>query len=432
LKLTNREKVLLSILAVLLIVFALYKYIINPVIEKYEVSKTIYEKKLNELNEIEKNIIRKEDMQLLIENFKNKVSVLEEALPPVIHQEEIVIYLDKLINENKLKLTTVSFADESTGFKSTNEEPIDSILEEYSKLVASTNINANINKYKNGDQEEEKDQKKYSEFTVNLSISGSYSDIKSFLNEIERNPKKIVISNIAISKDLTKLDYLVGSVNLSFPYFYDNEILRAINWPYNGEYGNDNPFKYKISNVINNVNSNTVSNTNTTNNTVSNNTTSAEPNTPVVEEKTVETYYEQSDFFINLKPNTSDLPTVTIGKSPFRYTSLYRDNDGIENIYIKIKMVDGKYYYKYGNSLQSYPSGDGYDLLEPFNIKDKEVIVEVSSQPRLPSNDTMGSMLTITNDSDLKVSVHVFNDDLVKPRIVIYSESGEYKLYTHN
>ncbi|MGB3368353.1 MAG: hypothetical protein WBA54_12740, partial [Acidaminobacteraceae bacterium] len=192
-RLSKRELSLLVILVIIGAVVLSYIYIYEPIMIEYNFSKEQYEKKSTELGYIQNNIMSKNEMEILILNFKNKVSVLENALPPVIHQERVLMYIDTVFKDNDIRVTSTSFDNGKKSEASdilNGEAPVDDILSEYEKLI--NNSLSNIDKYKDKTFIEDS-KKEYEEFIVNLTFDGTYSNIKNLMSDIESYNKKIIV-----------------------------------------------------------------------------------------------------------------------------------------------------------------------------------------------------------------------------------------------
>lgn len=430
-RLSKREISLVVILFVVAASVVSYLYVYEPIMLDYNNTKGQYDKKITELEHIRNNLMSKNEMQVLILNFKNKVSVLESALPPVIHQEQVVLYLDSVFKKNDIQVTSTSFTngDEDTSLDDDNlEAPIGDILSEYEKLI-NTSF-SNIDKYKDKTFSEDTD-KEYDEFLVNLTFDGTYANIKSLMDDIEQYNKKIIIKNLTMSKEESTFDNIIASMSLSFPYFYDNEVLRAINWPYNGEYGIDDPFAYEPLIKIIEV---TTPNNNTTNitdiiNNINNGSNLVTPD--ITDETQVEAKaYENPDFYMILKPSNSDSPTTTIARYPLSYSMLSAENKAVESTYLNIIQEDDEYKFQYGTMLQSYPSEDTYEVFVPYS--GKTVYLEIKSQVRLPKEDLSTTSLVINNETDLTIEAHIEEDDKSFPRIIIKNNVGSFKMLNHD
>jgi hypothetical protein len=44
---------------------------------------------------------------------------------------------------------------------------------------------------------------------------------------------------------------------------------------------------------------------------------------------------------------------------------------------------------------------------------------------RLPENDQAGTLLSISNDSDLPLSVNIYNEDSTRPRLTVNKVTGK-------
>ncbi|MGB3368933.1 MAG: hypothetical protein WBA54_15655, partial [Acidaminobacteraceae bacterium] len=213
---------------------------------------------------------------------------------------------------------------------------------------------------------------------------------------------------------------------LSFPYFYDNEILKAINWPYDGEYGLEDPFAYKpLVDIIQSTGNNTSTNiTDIINN--SSNLVVAPVVEPVVDAKA----YINPDFYMVLKPSNSDSPTTTMARYPLSYSILTAENSAVESTYLNLKMEDGQYKFQYGTMLQTYPSADTYEVFVPYS--GDTLYLEIKSQVRLPKEDLSTTSLVINNETNLKIEAHIEEDDKSFPRIIIKNNVGSFKSVSHD
>jgi type IV pilus assembly protein PilO len=131
-----------------------------------------------------------------------------------------------------------------------------------------------------------------------------------------------------------------------------------------------------------------------------------------------------SDFAITLRPISSDIPTVLVGKVNDKGAGayVYADNTDFENVEIQILEKDGKLYYRYKTTSDSYPAN--YSDMTLFTPKSTGIIIEVLSTKRTGSEDKSGINLTVINKSNKKVTVSIKNDDTSRSRVKISSTSG--------
>lgn len=436
-RLTSREILLLTILGVVAVVVGGYIYVYEPIMVNYSLAKTEYDQKQSELDAIYSNLMTTDDMELLIVNFKNKVNVLEKSLPPVIHQEEVVLYLDKVLKDNEIKVSSTNFADDEAISTVDDEAPIDDILSQYEKFILNNKTNLEGLKEKTYNEEVVKE---FKEFKVTLSLSGKYSDMKNLMEDIENYEKKIVVKDLNISKNFSYTegyaavnDNVIASMTLIFPYFYDNEVLKAINWPYDGKYGNEEPFTYASrvifssvtgtdnpdSGIITDIVSGSVTgNTNTDRTTADQSTQVAKP-------------YKDPDFYIILRPTLSDASTISMGKYPIAYSVLYNENPGVETAFLNIVREGEQYKFQYGTMLQTYPGEGEYEVFIPYRIENGEIILEVRCQPRLPSDDLSTAILSVNNTTGLPLNIHVYDEDSNFPRFRLENKEGDNSVIYH-
>jgi type IV pilus assembly protein PilO len=132
-----------------------------------------------------------------------------------------------------------------------------------------------------------------------------------------------------------------------------------------------------------------------------------------------------ADFVMTIKPVTSDLPTVVLGRTedPQRNTYVFGDNLGYEAVEFKVKKENGGYYYKYRTEYESYPK-DYENEWVSFQPKGDEIGINIYSNPRNTPSDQNGVSLTLINETDLKLRVYVNNEDKARPRLRIANMSG--------
>lgn len=405
--LSKREKILLVVLVITIVFYLGYNYIYLPNYNKYLTVLDEAENKKLRVLKLNRDLRNKEEIISAINHLKLQAYELDRAIPSYIHQEEVILTLRDIFNYNKINIQSLSFnmnEEEDIPEASSVEE----ILTNYEKLINGQG-NIDLSKYlpqikkeedtKNNNNEEDKGEKEVEFFTVNLSYSGEYANLKNALLQMEQRGQKIIVKNISIS---SSENGIVGNISLAFPYFQDGSI-DNFKWNIFDEYGNDNPFTNSFRSVALEEPNNS-----------SNTTEDTENQIPV-----------KSDFYIILKPKTSDMSTSTIGKSPYRHTAIHSDNPNIENIDLIIKEENGSFLYNYNNSIRGFPKER--DNFESFTPLGKDIIVTVYSQPRNNPKDTSGIILNVTNETERDVIINIINDDENNPRITINRKAGTVK-----
>ena len=412
-KLSNREKIMLYILGIIIVVLGYYKFIytyqIGIINEKTEAKNKIEEKYNTAVDTINKLDMKKSNLKILTAKINN------EAMPfyPTISQEHIILELDKLLKDSGLdgsiKFEPIASAsveevdkksevlkDSSIekivdGYKSIDEDSAkdtESQTESKKEKISTDNNKENTNLTNSNDSNQKtknsKDQNTIQYMKCEVDFQGSYDSLDKLLNTIGKNEKKIIANSIKINEDT--LNSVKGTINLeiySIPKIND-ELEDYLKWGLNNTYGKIVPFD----------------------------TNAATGN--------VKAESDTQDFQGSVKSFTSDLPTVTLGKAndSLRTSYIYGDSNSRENAEMVLTKDNDKYYYKYKTSKGSFPSNYN-DIGMEFIPNGNNILLKISSENRITSDDKSELNLKITNDTDKLLIVEIDGDDTANPRVTI-------------
>ena len=201
---SKKEKNLLLLLGIVIIFWILYKFIYTPQ------QKTIYEleeKKFNYEDELARyNIVlsKEEDLKSQWKDLNIEYEELSQKYYSSIEQPEIIHMLNEIIDNGKLIVPSINFS--TPGLTKIGE------LE--------TGL-----------------------MTISLPYEGSYTDLNMFLTRLRAAPKRLLISQISLSKDTGEI--LKGEIALD-AFAYGNVGGIGDGYFYNNQYVSEhkeNPFK---------------------------------------------------------------------------------------------------------------------------------------------------------------------------------------------
>lgn len=412
-KLSKREKYMLILLALVILITGYYQFIYTPQMNKIKELKAKIEEYEN-VNLITK--IQASPQNKVYKEFKilnSKIDMITSYFFPDIIQEKIIINLNEMINNSQIKVKSMNFTEPSYGLIETREteENKESLLEQYVKIYneisRTINKTEKINKEKSEQNLEKKESldDKIKRMTVSLKFDGSYEKIMSFLNEVESSNRKIIIKNLNIVQ--ADDEFMTGNIILD--YFAIPKITEEdeeyLNWYIENEYGKDNPFEvfegYERSRYF------------------------IEDSQKRSDEKKEKLY----DFSMAVMPFSADVPTVIISN---RYdksidSTIFADNMDIEPVELQILQKSDKYYFKYKTKEERYPQNYD-DLGIQFNPLSDEINLRIVSKIRNGADDNSGVALSLINYSDLRLNVDILNDDLKRPRILIKKKKGDINI----
>ncbi|MFD3156357.1 hypothetical protein ACFIJ5_05780 [Haloimpatiens sp. FM7330] len=402
-KVTKREKILLIILAVLLVGFVYYKLIIkkqNENIKNLTSKKNEYEQKVES---VKNKIASKNRKSLEIKILNSKILDKYDRFFPKLEQERIIVILNEMLENSKLEGNVLSFSENvlekaniKTKSKKSRETHMGKLVEEYNSLENKTkNNNENIGSNKNTIKNNSKDSSinsAVSKMQCTLSFKGTYEEIFDFINKIENFNKEIIINNISIAS--SEENFLSGSILLDFysiPKFKNEDYYK---YDFASPKGKYNPFKISMSN----------------------NKSKVDDSASKTEKNKIE-----YDFLMNVKPLSSDLPTIMIGKAKDieRNTYIFSDKNDIENVAMYFIRKNNKYFYKYKTSKQKYPMN--FKEVE-FKPNGEKINVKIYSTSRNSEIDKAGVNLKIYNKTDLDTDVYIKGDDKNRPRVNVIKE----------
>lgn len=403
-KISKREKFLLGLLVAVFITVVYYQFVFKLQVEKINERKIERDKKLAEFNEAVKTINNLDVTRLNFKVLNSNILDKSKSFYPVLLQEKIILELDKLLQSSGVEgnisfsPVEVSPVEQFIATEVTKEESsLKSIVDEYKGLAngKSTSEDASNNSEENEKAEDSSDITA-EQFKIAISFTSSYEGLKRFLDLVEDYNRNIAITNISITP--TSSSNVSGTMNLEFYSVpkIGNEDMEYLKWTLENTYGKDIPFSDEAASGAYNS---------------------------TVEQLSVDS--DVNDFVIMVRATSSELPTLTMGKAKdsLRETYLYSDKPKIEDVQIHFLEEDGLLYYKYNTSDSFYPKTNT-KLGKEFKSLSNDIVVEISSESRLASNDNSGINLKVVNNTTKTVNIIIKNDDDTNPRVSVLSEGN--------
>lgn len=404
-KLNKREQVGLFTVALVGIGMIYYQFgyvsLANKTNEKLQ-ARTEIEQKYNTATE---TINALEAKKSNAKRLNAKIDDESASLYPTISQEHIVLELDKLLKDNGLQGGMSFEATEVKGIeaikksekdKELGKTSIQKIVDEFNSKygVAKTSSESGATNTGSTTANSTSDAKTSEETTVTqlkviVDFNGSYESVNKFLNAIGNYKRKISIIAMNISeKSLEEVKGSVGMVIYSVPKVND-DLNTYLKWDLNNTYGKFRTFS-----------------------------AGSLAGTGIKSEQA------ENDFLIKVNSSTSVLPTVIIGKSDdsLRSTYAYADGNNVQEAELVVTEKDGKYYYKYKTALDKVPMNYS-DIGNEFVVNKDNIVLNISTEKRVDSNDKSGLKLKITNDTNKLVRVDISGDDEKDPRVSIDGDS---------
>lgn len=120
-RLSSREKLLISILFVFIFVFVMFNYMISPTIQEIEKLETIKQEKQLELDQIKAIIDREKEYTAAYNLYYNQLVGLSKNYYSDLRQEDILVLLNNLNSNENLEIENFAFSDNSSNVASKNQ-----------------------------------------------------------------------------------------------------------------------------------------------------------------------------------------------------------------------------------------------------------------------------------------------------------------------
>lgn len=423
-KISKREQILLGLLGIVFITVLYWQFVFVPQSAKVSEIRAARDKKEKEYDDAMTMINNLQAKRLDIKVLNSKILDKSKGFYPTLLQEKIIVELDKYLVSSgldgnisfspievapveKFVIPEVTKAEsslkgavdqyngkENTQTPEANTGEVTNIKETDNKEQATTENGENA---EGGDKQNSEATKTTTEqLKVAVTFAGSYEGLKAFLDLVEGGSRNIVVTDIAITP--TAVTDISGTMNLEFYAVpkVGNEDMEYLKWTFDNTYGKDSPFSDGSASGAYN--------------------------------STIEQLSENADvrdFAMMLRAPSSELPTLTIGKTKdsLRETYLYSDKNQVEEVEIQFVEENGKLYYKYRTSDSIYPKSETGTGKEFTAVSDK-IVVEISSESRVGNNDKSGIKLKVINNTTKAVDVIIKNDDSTSPRASVLSEGN--------
>ncbi|MGL4741562.1 MAG: hypothetical protein ACRC41_12270 [Sarcina sp.] len=411
-KISNKEKIMLSVLGIAALGVGYYYLGYTPMKEKVDVKRlelqTLeddYNKKQAEIAAMPKN---EKDIKLL--NFS--IEDANKKIYPGLWQPQLIKDIEDLKKKSGLKLqlsfTEPVYAPISDYFTSKEEEvnlanTLEAMIEEYNSKVTVPKDKISYKRLKNGEllieenlvTQEKKEEKKdaginVQQMKITTSYKGKYKELMKFLDLVSNYKYKVAITNITMapsgsdemSGGFTMEFYSVPRVTGGDDGYYD--------WEAVSKSGKDNPFldSYTTIGSITNENGEAVS------------------------------------LNLVLTTSKSDMPAISIMRpnDAIGRSKIMTDDNKIENAVIEFTQRGSEYFVKYKLGNKVYPASGEVD----FVPKGNHIAVNIKSEKRVDLTDLVALKLHVKNSTDKQVRIEITGDDADNPRVKLATDGDVY------
>lgn len=373
----NRNKNIIIVIVAIIIGVVYYKFPYAKERDKLNEVKIQHDVARARLNSYIHGIDLLGEKESEIKMLNSSIQDKTLRLYPYINEERILLEIDKLIKESGLQGTLEFYHD---NIQEEKQQKYDSIL----KLV---------NEYRAIENNEKSNKTSKDSIKISMEFKGTYENFESFIKAVDNHQKDVILSEVKLQG---MGDNISGSVVMEFvavPKIMDEDETYD-NWPFENSYGKYNPFDMTSKDYHS-------------------------------ESETEEASDKDYDFVMSVKPISSDLPTLTLGKSKdsSRSTYIYSDKNREENVEVSIQQKNGKYFYKYKTSEKSYPDTYDSDGVS-FEPAGDNVIFKIFSTTKDGGTDSSGARVTFINNTDKNVKIFIEGDDKDTPRVKVQAQGN--------
>lgn len=397
-----REKGLLIILIMGVIIFITYMFVYKPIIEKVADLK-------NRVSELDNKVKEAENKEVYIKEFNAKKQELElKEIEFAKKFPEDFSLIDGIVLMRRLNSLQPEIRFISLDFDKKPENSENQNIDNQSN--SSNSSNSNVKR-------------------LDLTFTAKYSSVRKLLeNIVDKIEPKVVVTGINIvgkenilnNQNDSKSDNknvnpdLQVTLNLEVitykPAAKLNEKLKVNEYKSQGEKGKENifmPFKGmgKTPFVVEDY-KNLIKN-------------------PKIENGVVD---PGEDFYVGLRPVKMDGPAVELGRTGASTEAIFDDDGGITNIRFEFIKKDKKYYFRYSTDKMKYPIDGSFKEFKPRY--GQKIILGIFGKQITETNDNIGANVYITNKTDIPVVVTVRgdrpNNSCIKVNKV-YGEIIEYR-----
>ncbi|MDD2433358.1 MAG: hypothetical protein PHX01_06675 [Clostridia bacterium] len=363
-KFSERDKLLITIVAVVLIVVCYFMFLMPPVLDKVKVLR-------NQGEDLEKQIVEAQNVigqsDAISEQYKflnAKILAFSENFFQKIEQERIILILDQLLAESGLQAKSISFKEPQ------NLSLVDFSPDKIAVLQSRKDLPC---------------------LEVSLAYNGSFNQLLSFLGKINEHNKKILVKdvNLVNASKQNNISSLTGNIALEF--YAVPSLLNGTNgalvWSEEEMIGLSDPF-------------------------------SGASLVGIFKDPAEEGVDEFCDFVLTVKPITADLPTIVLGIDDdiSAESFVFADNPGVEDVELRLFMHEGEYLCTYKTTKESYPYS-GLGVAIPFVNGDQKIVMKIFSNPRTSVEDQRGVNFNLYNETDKPLFVYLINEDPLRPRV---------------
>ncbi len=387
-KINQREKILLVVLVIAVLGYLFYNFVYISNQEKIAFLEEEVEIKNNQVEELMKSIEESEELNTKFKELNFEISDMSKVYLPDLDQEKLIIFIDEKLNEYRIDTLSMNFNSPSVVTINYEEALYDKgyryRLEELKDIYLGNQlIDDNVEE----NQAEDLPQSNADNLQLGIDFTADYYDLLKFIDDMQNNKFEITLSNLSLA--VGENNIISGSLLIdiySIPKLHEHDYVNWI-WTDFIDSGRSNPF-YESD---------------------------------VQRDQYWTTRY---DFVMNVKPISSDLPTITLGEEDdySRDSYVYADSNGLENVDIEVMQESERYYYKYRTSIQSFPSNYDNEWIE-FVPENEYISMQINSEERSDIDDQAGAALNIVNETDILFYVNILNEDLANPRVE-YTESN--------
>lgn len=382
LNLSNRDKKLLLLLAVIAIASLPYLFLISPMMEKCEALRSELDAMQSKKSTLQQMVMSQDTYLKDTEQLAVETADLMGKFPAGLPQEASILFIDNTERLIPISLYQVNFGEDVAAQMTSeaDEQQIDAVEEAMGYDTQDEII-----------EEVKQTQKLGDGLTAimtetQFTYDAGYEEWKRFLNYILTYRERMVITNLTaaytselnmLSGNFTLVQYAIKGENRpQTASFLEPEMIQ----------GSSNIFMKATGNFSGGSGTG-----------------------------------RESDFFLMLNQPGTDENTVILGQTSdiAETTYLTSERNSKQEVTITFTGEAGSYRAAYSIGEKNNEAG-GIDFLA-----DNGIVFEIFSSSRTGEDDKVEAILNIINKTDVIASVKVLNEDKEKPRVTIKGKTGD-------